>query len=187
MSKGLGHERQRGKCEQSKIIGHQLVHSRSVPDEMNGVSAGASSKFAQQKFNVVACTLAQRRKAAIQEGVKKFHICLSITQKHCVILHVLPVLECNSLQHVVQQYLWLVSPRCISMKFVLPNVWCVGLPCVWAFTLHNSRSTGAATVSLCKCICCMAQDIERPTLCLSWSHPESSHNTSVVNTTPKTP
>jgi len=38
------------------------------------------------------------------------------------------------------------------MKFVLPKVLLVGLPCVWAFALHHSRSTGAATVSLSKCM-----------------------------------
>ena len=33
---------------------------------------------AQQSFDVVACTLAQRLKAATQEGVKKFHLCLCL-------------------------------------------------------------------------------------------------------------
>jgi len=83
--------RQQEECEQSKqagvvrsgthysdeqSIGHQFVHGRSLPDEMNDASAGASSKFEQQRFNVVACTLAQRRKGAIQERVKNFHLCL---------------------------------------------------------------------------------------------------------------
>jgi len=38
------------------------------------------------------------------------------------------------------------------MKFVSPKVWLVGLPCVWAFALHRSHSTGAATVSFSKCM-----------------------------------
>ena len=47
-----------------------------------------SFESAQQRFNVVACTLVQRRKAAIQEGVKKFNLCLhrhSNTCKHVVL------------------------------------------------------------------------------------------------------
>ena len=53
--------------EQSKRIGHQFVRSRGVPDETNCV--GANFKL----------TLAQRRKAAIQAGVKNFHLCLCFT------------------------------------------------------------------------------------------------------------
>ena len=49
----------------------------------------SSFESAQQRFNVVvACILVQRRKAAIQEGVKKFHLCLclvSIVQMHSLL------------------------------------------------------------------------------------------------------
>jgi len=38
------------------------------------------------------------------------------------------------------------------MKFVSPKVWLVGLPCVWSFALHHSRSTGAAAISFSKCL-----------------------------------
>ena len=38
------------------------------------------------------------------------------------------------------------------MKFVSPKVWLVGLPCVCAFALHRSHSTGAAAVSFSKCM-----------------------------------
>ena len=65
--------RQQEQCEQSKqagvvrsgthysdeqSIGHQFVHSRSLPDETNCV--GANFKFAQQRFYVVTCILVQR-------------------------------------------------------------------------------------------------------------------------------
>ena len=36
----------------------------------------------KRRFNVVACTLARRRKAAIQERVKKFHLCLHPPQQY---------------------------------------------------------------------------------------------------------
>ena len=54
-----------------------------------------------------------------------------LSQQFLVDLCVFVIQNCNNLQHVVQQYLWSVSPRCTSMKFVLPKVWLVGLPCVW--------------------------------------------------------
>ena len=38
------------------------------------------------------------------------------------------------------------------MKCVSPKVWLVGLPCVCAFALHRSHSTGAAAVSSSKCM-----------------------------------
>ena len=90
--------------EQSKRIGHQFLHSRSVPDAIKGVSAGASSKFAQQRFKVVACTLAQRRKAAIQEHLKNFHLCLCLVHVFSWTLMQLPWLRfVKSIVHPIRQ------------------------------------------------------------------------------------
>ena len=49
------------------------------PDGTDYVSVGTSFEPAQQRFNVVvSCTFVQRRKAAIQERVQKFHHCLCL-------------------------------------------------------------------------------------------------------------
>ena len=49
--------------------GRQLVHCWSLPDGTEYVIVETSLESAQQRFIVVvACTLVQRRKAAIQEG-----------------------------------------------------------------------------------------------------------------------
>ena len=61
-----------------------------LEDERTVVKLQQSSfESAQQSFNfVVACILVQRRKAAIQEGVTKFHLCLclvSIVQMHSLL------------------------------------------------------------------------------------------------------
>ena len=81
--------------------GHQLVHCWSLPDGTDYVIVETSFESAQQRFNVVvACTHVQRRKAAIQEGVKKFHTCLCPISTLQSLLLPLYKLFCR-LEHVV--------------------------------------------------------------------------------------
>ena len=120
-------------------------------------SSGRIITLFLRKTNLDCISLEQKSCQAYFSIIDEFPLLFVPFQQFHVDLCIFVISDCNSLQHVVQQYLWSVSPRCISMKFVLPKLWLVGLPCVWAFAHHHSRSTGAATVSLSKCICCLVR------------------------------
>ena len=48
----------------------------AVEQKKSGPGGRRGTKQRKQRFSVVTCTLTQRRKTAIQEGVTKFHFCV---------------------------------------------------------------------------------------------------------------
>ena len=96
-----------------------------------------SFESAPQRFNVVACTLAQRRKAAIQERVKKLHLCLCLVSISQSLL-----LQLFSLEQTV-----LPSGTRANVHLDQFLVCCDQIEFVVAFLLPRHTSTRAAYLS----------------------------------------
>ena len=63
----------------------------------------------EDAINFVACTLVQRRKAAIQEGVKKFHLCLWLVS---ILQFFFPVVCVSLIEHLLNLVILLTSGTC---------------------------------------------------------------------------